>query len=184
MSDLAKSASTAESTRSDGTGSRLPSDYTIGPDDALTVMVWREKDLSMDVTVRPDGYVTLPLVNDIQAAGLKPEQLRVRIDTRLRAFIKDPIVTVMVRQVNSRKVFITGKILKPGAYPLLTPLRAVDLIAIAGGVLASADSRHISILRSEPEGRVALPMDYTRVSRGEVLWQDVILRPGDAIVVP
>jgi polysaccharide biosynthesis/export protein len=140
--------------------------------------------LSMDVVVRPDGQITLPLVNDIQAAGLKPDQLRSRIETRLRAFVKDPIVTVIVRQVNSRRVFITGKILRPGAYPLMTPLRAVDLIALAGGVLASADARHITILRSEPEGRVALPMDYTRVVKGQVLWQDVILRPGDAIVVP
>jgi polysaccharide biosynthesis/export protein len=162
----------------------LPADYVIGADDVLAILVWREKDLSMDVVVRPDGHLTLPLVSDVQAAGLTPEKLRDRLQERLKEFIKDPNVTVMVRQVNSRKVFITGHVVKPGAYPLLTPLRVVDLIALAGGLQATADARHIVVLRTERDGRVALPIDFEKVSRGLLLWQDVALRPGDAIVVP
>lgn len=162
----------------------LPADYAIGPDDTLSILVWREKDLSMDVVVRPDGHVTLPLVSDVEAAGLTPERLRDRLQEKLKTFIKDPNVTVIVRQVNSRKVFITGKVVKPGAYPLLTPLRVVDLIALAGGLVPMADARHIVVLRTQPEGRVALPIDFEKVSKGLLLWQDVALKPGDAIVVP
>jgi polysaccharide export outer membrane protein len=162
----------------------LPADYVIGPDDVLSILVWREKDLSMDVVVRPDGHLTLPLVSDVEAAGLTPEKLRDKLSDRLKEFIRDPNVTVIVRQVNSRKVFITGRVVKPGAYPLLTPLRVVDLIALAGGLQATADARHIVVLRTEREGRIALPIDFEKVSRGLLLWQDVALRPGDAIVVP
>jgi polysaccharide export outer membrane protein len=162
----------------------LPADYVIGPADTLSILVWREKDLSMDVVVRPDGHVTLPLVSDVEAEGLTPELLRDRLQEKLKAFIKDPNVTVIVRQVNSRRVFITGKVVKPGAYPLVTPLRVVDLIALAGGLVPLADARHIVVLRTQPEGRVALPIDFEKVSKGLLLWQDVALKPGDAIVVP
>ncbi len=180
----APAAAPAAATAKSNVPSVLPADYVIGADDLLGILVWREKDLSMDVPVRPDGHITLPLLSDVEAAGLTPEQLRDRLADRFKAFVRDPNVTVIVRQVNSRKVFITGRILKPGAYPLLTPLRVVDLIALAGGLQPTADARHIVVLRTENEVRVALPIDFEKVSKGLLLWQDVALRPGDAVVVP
>lgn len=162
----------------------LPADFAIGAEDVLSVLVWREKDLSLDVTVRPDGYITLPLVNDVLAAGKTPTQLRDHLQQQLRSFIREPNVTVVVREIRSRKVFITGKIVKPGAYPLLSPMRAMDLIAVAGGLAPMADGAHVSVLRSDKGARVSLPIDYTQLLRGLRVWQDVLLRPGDTIVVP
>lgn len=164
--------------------SRLPADFAIGAEDVLSILVWREKDLSLDVTVRPDGYVTLPLVNDVLAAGKTPAQLKDHLQTQLRSFIREPNVTVIVREIKSRKVFITGKIVRPGAYPLLSPMRAMDLIAVAGGLAPMADGTHVSVLRNDKGARVSLPIDYTQLLRGQRVWQDVLLRPGDTIVVP
>lgn len=162
----------------------LPADFTIGAEDMLSVLVWREKDLSLDVAVRPDGYITLPLVNDVLAAGKTPSQLRDHLQQLLRAYIKEPNVTVVVREIKSRKVFITGKVVRPGVYPLLSPLRAMDLIAVAGGLMPMADGAHVSVLRNDKGARISLPIDYTQLLRGQRVWQDVLLRPGDTIVVP
>ena len=162
----------------------LPADFSIGAEDVLSVLVWREKDLSLDVAVRPDGYITLPLVNDVLAAGRTPAQLRDHLQQILRAHIKEPNVTVVVREIKSRKVFITGKIVRPGAYPLLSPMRVMDLIAVAGGLTPAADGAHLSVLRNDKGARISLPIDYTQLVRGQRVWQDVLLRPGDTIVVP
>ncbi len=136
------------------------------------------------MTVRPDGYITLPLLNDVVAAGKTPAELREHLQQLLRVYVKEPIVTVIVREINSRKVSITGKVLKPGAYPILAPMRALDLIAKAGGLLPSADARHLSVLRTDRGARVSLPIDYQDLSRGLRVWQDVLLRPGDTLIVP
>ena len=122
-------------------------EFTIGPEDVLGVLVWREADVSGDVTVRADGMVTLPLVRDVKAAGLTTNQLAEQIQTSLREFITDASVTVVVRQMNSRKVFITGEVGKPGAYPLASTMTVMQLIAIAGGLSEFAESNSISILR-------------------------------------
>jgi polysaccharide export outer membrane protein len=167
-----------------GIEASLPADFSIGAEDMLSVLVWREKDLSLDVAVRPDGYITLPLVNDVLAAGKTPSELRDHLQQMLRAHIKEPNVTVVVREIKSRKVFITGKIVRPGAYPLLSPMRVMDLIAVAGGLMPSADGAHVSVLRNDKGARISLPIDYTQLLRGQRVWQDVLLRPGDTIVVP
>ncbi len=162
----------------------LPADYVVGPEDVIGVLVWREPDLSMDVTVRPDGHITLPLVNDVLVNGRTPGQVRDDLTQLFRAFVKEPSVTIIVREVKSRTVSITGQVVRPGTYPLLAPMRALELIARAGGLKPQADEKHLSVLRTDKGARLALPINYAEVSRGVRVWQDVVLRPGDTLVVP
>src|SRR5713226_1779340 len=112
-----------------------PADYVIGTDDVLNVVFWRDKDMSSEVAVRPDGKISLPLLNDVQAAGLTPAQLRVQLTESAKQYVSDPNVTIVVRQINSRKVFITGQVQKPGPYTLGGATTVLQLIATAGGVL-------------------------------------------------
>jgi polysaccharide export outer membrane protein len=156
----------------------------IGPDDVLTVIVWREKDLSTDVVVRPDGKVSLPLLNDVQAAGHTPEQLRATVTESVRRFVTDPAVTVVVKQINSRKVFITGQIAKPGPYPLTGPTTVLQLVAIAGGVAEYADSENIVVMRTEDGQPQSFRFNYKDVIRRRNLKQNIELKPGDTVVVP
>ncbi len=144
---------------------QVPTDYVIGPDDVLTIFFWREKDLSGDVSVRPDGRISLPLLNDIEAAGLTPEQLRVRLAAAADKYIEEPTVTVVVKQINSRKVFITGQIAKPGAYPIMGPTTVLQLITMAGGVQEYSDDKNIQILRTENGRPVSLRFNYDEVKR-------------------
>jgi polysaccharide biosynthesis/export protein len=162
----------------------VPAGYVIGPEDVLTVVVWREKDLSLDVTVRPDGRVTLPLINDVVAQGLTPEQLRDEIKTQVSKFVEDPSVTVTVKQINSRRVYITGMVGKAGAYPLTASTTVVQLIALAGGLQEFADSKNIIIMRTENGKPTALRFNYKEVLNRKNLRQNVELRPGDTVVVP
>jgi polysaccharide export outer membrane protein len=118
-----------------------PPDYVIGAEDVLSIVVWREKELSAEVTVRPDGKVTLPLLNDVDAAGLTPEQLRQQLTTAATRYVADPIVTVLVRAINSRKVYITGEVRNPGIYPLVAPTTVLQLIARAGGTNENANTK-------------------------------------------
>jgi polysaccharide export outer membrane protein len=161
-----------------------PPGYVIGPDDVLAVIFWRDKEISSEVSVRPDGKISLPLLNDVQAAGLTPEQLRDQLMKAAATFIADPNATVVVRQINSRKVFITGNVNKPGAYSLTTPTNVLQLIATAGGLLEYADASKILIMRTENGRPVALRFNYKDVSKGKNPKQNIELKPGDIIVVP
>jgi len=158
--------------------------FIIGPEDVLGVVVWREADVSGDVTVRPDGMITLPLIGDVKAAGLAPQQLADRVQTALREFITDASVTVVVRQMNSRKVFITGEVAKPGAYPLLSTMTVMQLIAVAGGLNEFAEGKSISVMRTEGGQTKTLPFDYKNVANGKKPGQNIVLKPGDTVVVP
>jgi polysaccharide export outer membrane protein len=166
------------------TGVPLPPDYLIGIDDVLTVFFWREKDLTGDVTVRPDGRITIPLLNDITAVGLTPDQLRTQVTQLADKFVQDPTVTIVVKQINSRKVFITGQIAKPGPYPLQGPLTVMQLIAMAGGVHEFADQDKITILRVEGGKPLSIPFNYEQVKKRKNLQQNILLKPGDTIIVP
>ena len=159
-------------------------EYVIGPDDVLSISFWREKDLSADVTVRPDGKVTVPLLNDVVASGRTPEQLRDAIQQAARAFLEDPTPTVVVKEIKSRRVFITGQVEKPGPYPLNDRLTVLQLIAVAGGLKEFADGKSITVMRSVNGRVVALPFNYRDVIRRKHLDQNVELRPGDTVVVP
>jgi polysaccharide export outer membrane protein len=161
-----------------------PPGYVIGPDDQLTVIYWREKDLSAEVVVRPDGQISLPLLNDIMAAGLTPEQLRVTITKGATKFIEDPTVSVVVKAINSRKVYITGQIGKPGPYPLGGPTSVLQLIATAGGIAEYADKKKIVIVRRENGKETTLRFNYDDVTKGKNLGQNIELKPGDSIIVP
>jgi polysaccharide export outer membrane protein len=161
-------------------------DYLIGPDDVLTIAVWGEKELSGDFTVRPDGRISLLLVNDIAAAGLTTEQLREILNKGYSPFIEAPNVSVTVKAINSRRVFINGYVPRPGMYPLGSHLTVVQLIAIAGGLLDYADQKNIIVLRAEPDEQgqpVSVRVNYEDISKGRNLQQNVALKPGDTVIV-
>jgi polysaccharide export outer membrane protein len=166
------------------TGVATPADFVIGQNDVLTVVFWRDKDMSSDVAVRPDGKISLPLLNDVQAAGLTPEQLRQQITTLAARLVEDPTVTVVVKEINSRKVFITGQVAKPGPYPLSGPTTVLQLIAMAGGVLEYADSKNITVMRTENGKPVSFGFNYKDVTKRKNLKQNIELKPGDTIIVP
>jgi len=160
-----------------------PSDYRIGPDDVIAVVFWREPDISGEVTVRPDGKITLPLVGEIQAAGLDPKTLEKEILSRANSYLTEPNVAVVIRTINSRKVFVTGSVGSPGAYPITGPLTVLQAIALAGGLTEFADQKNITVLRTEGAKTVTFKFNYKDVSRGKKLEQNILLRPGDTVVV-
>jgi len=162
----------------------VPSEYMIGSDDVLKVDFWRDKDLTSDVTVRPDGKISLPLMNDIQAAGLTPAQLRDRIADAAKTYVEDPVVTVEVKAINSRKVFITGEVKKPGPYSLTSALSVLQLISIAGGLGDYAKSEKITIVRSEGGKLTSFKFNYKEVLNQRKLEQNIELKPGDSVLVP
>ena len=162
----------------------LPTDYTIGAEDVLNIVFWREPDMSAEVVVRPDGKISLPLLNDVVALGLTPAQLRATLTEQAKKLIADPNVAVVVKQINSRKVFITGNVERPGPYPLGGPTTVLQLIALAGGLREYADSKHIVIMRVEKGVSVSLPFNYNDISKRKNLQQNVELKPGDTVIVP
>ena len=165
-------------------GVATPPDYVIGPDDVLTVVFWREKDLSGDVAVRPDGMITLPLLNDVKATGLTPEQLRDELTKAAEKFVEVPSVTVVVKEINSRNVFVTGMVGKSGPFPLTGPTTVMQMLAMAGGVHEFADTKNITILRTENGRQIALRFNYNDVKKRKNLKQNIELKPGDTIIVP
>jgi polysaccharide export outer membrane protein len=160
----------------------IPEGFVIGPDDVLSIIFWRDKEMSTQVTVRPDGMISLPLLNEIQAAGLTPADLRARVAADSKQFFANPNVTVVVNQINSRKVFITGQIVKPGPYALTAPTTVLQLISMAGGLKDFADSKKILIVRHENGRTASYPFNYKQIGRN--LRQNIELKPGDTVVVP
>jgi len=166
-------------------GVAVAPDYVIGADDVLSIMFWRDKDLSApEVVVRPDGMVTLPLLNDVQAAGRTPEQLGHAIREAARKYVEDPNPTVIVKEIKSRRVFITGRIEKPGPYPLNDKTTILQLIAMAGGLREYVDGKDISLMRSEQGKQSVYAFNYQDVVKKKYLHQNIELKPGDVVVVP
>ena len=163
----------------------VPPEYVIGPQDVLGINFWRDADMTGDVTVRPDGRITLPLIGDLPAAGMTPEALKTAIHTAASKLIEDPTITVIVRQINSRKVFITGQVATPGAHVLTGPLTVMQLISLAGGLTEFAKKKDITVMRTDANGKqVVLRFNYNDVAKGKGLTQNVVLKPGDTVVVP
>lgn len=162
----------------------LPPDYVIGADDVLSVVYWREKDMSAEVTVRPDGKVALPLLNDIPAAGLTPEAFRDRVIAAAQRFVENPNPTVMVKEVNSRRVFITGQVEKPGPYQLNHQATVLQLIAMAGGLKEFARGKNISVIRMERGEQLVFSFNYQEALSRQNLKQNIELKPGDTVLVP
>jgi polysaccharide export outer membrane protein len=161
-----------------------PAGYVIGPDDVLAIVFWSEKDMTTEVSVRPDGRITLPLLQELQASGLTPEQLRQTITAAAAKYFTEPTVTVVVKQINSRRVFITGQVAKPGVYPLTSPTSVMQLLTIAGGVLEYADEKNITVLRTENGKPLSFRFNYDEVKKRRNLRQNIELKPGDTVVVP
>ncbi|HJZ74737.1 MAG TPA: polysaccharide biosynthesis/export family protein [Vicinamibacterales bacterium] len=167
------------------TRSATPAGYLIGVDDVLSIVFWRDKDLSApDITVRPDGKVTLPLLNDVQAAGLTPEQLRDSVLAAARKYVEDPQPTVIVKEIKSRKVFITGQVEKPGPYPLNGSVTVLQLIATAGGLRDFADGKNITVMRMRQGKQAVFEFNYQDLVKRKNLFQNIELEPGDTVVVP
>jgi len=159
--------------------------YVIGADDVLSILFWRDKDLSTpEATVRPDGKVTLPLLNDVQASGRTPEQLGDAIREAARKFVEDPNPTVIVKEIKSRRVFITGRIEKPGPYPLNGKTTILQLIAMAGGLREFVDGKNISLMRSDKDRQTVYAFNYQDVVKKGYVHQNIELKPGDVVVVP
>ncbi len=163
----------------------VPAEYVIGPQDVLGINFWRDADMTGDVTVRPDGRITLPLIGDLIAAGMTPEALKTAIHTAALKLIEDPTITVIVRQINSRRVFITGQVTTPGAHVLTGPLTVMQLISLAGGLTEFAKKKDITVMRTEADGKqVVMRFNYADVAKGKGVSQNVVLKPGDTVVVP
>jgi polysaccharide biosynthesis/export protein len=163
--------------------STTPSDYVIGADDVLKISVWKEPDLSETLPVRPDGKISMPLLNDIPAAGLSPLQLKDSITEKLKKYIADPRVTVVVSAMNSRRVFVTGEVLHSGPLVLLPHMTMLQALSQAG-FSQFANLKAIYLLRTENGRQVKLPFNYKEVVKGNHQEQNIQLKPGDTVVVP
>ena len=162
----------------------VPPGYVIGPDDLLSIVYWKDKDMSADVRVRPDGRIALPLINEVEAAGLTPEALQKKITEESKKYMEDANITIVVREINSRKLFITGEVNKPGVYPLTSPTTVMQLISLAGGLREYANTKNITIMRNEGGKQISLKFNYKEVANGKNLRQNIELKPGDTVVVP
>jgi polysaccharide export outer membrane protein len=160
------------------------STYKIGPQDVLRIDVWKEPDISRVVPVRPDGKITLPLINDVQAAGLTPVQLATSIAAGLKKFITSPQVTVGVTEINSKRIFVTGEVAHPGAFSLLPNMTVLQALSYAGGFTQFAREKKIYILRMEDGRQVKYPFNYKEAVSGKHSEQNIVLQGGDQIVVP
>ncbi|HEX7043433.1 MAG TPA: polysaccharide biosynthesis/export family protein [Burkholderiales bacterium] len=158
--------------------------YEIGPEDLLEISVWREQDLQREVLVRPDGWLTFPLVGNIRAAGKTTQELQAEITARLRKYIPDPVVTVTVKKVQGLKIFVIGRVGKPGEYVVGRYVDVLQALTLAGGLTPFANADEIKILRKEGGRERIIPFDYTEVSRGRNLEQNIRLQAGDVIMVP
>ena len=161
----------------------VPVDYVIGPDDTLHISVWKEPDMSATLPVRPDGKISLPLLDDVQAAGLTPLQLKESIKEKLKKYIADPRVTVVVTAMNSRRIFVTGEVLHPGAAVLLPNMTMLQALASAG-FTQFANVKGIYLLRVENGQQTKIPFNYKEVVKGRNPEQNIILKAGDTVVVP
>ena len=158
-------------------------DYVIGADDTLRISVWKEPDLSETLPVRPDGKISMPLLNDIPAAGLTPVQLKDSITEKLKKFIADPRVTVVVTAMNSRRIFVTGEVVHSGPMPLLPHMTMLQALSQAG-FTQFANPKGIYLLRTENGKQEKLPFNYKDVIKGNHPEQNIVLKPGDTVVVP
>ena len=161
----------------------VPKDYVIGSEDTVMVSVWNEEKLTATLPVRPDGKISLPLLNDVQAAGYTPMQLADSISEKLKKFVADPRVTVVVTQMNSQKVFMLGEVMHTGALPLLPNMTVLQALATSG-FTQFANTKKIYILRIEDGKQQKLPFNYKAVVKGEQMGQNILLKPGDTVVVP
>jgi polysaccharide biosynthesis/export protein len=158
--------------------------YTIGAEDVITIAVWKEPDFSATVPVRPDGNISLPLIGDVQAAGKTPESLASDLTVLLKKYVAEPRVTVMVSVVNSRRAFLLGEVNRPGPIVISPGMTVLQAIGAAGGPTAYANAKKIYVLRKDGANQSKLPFNYKEAIKGNMPEQNIVLKPGDTIVVP
>lgn len=161
-----------------------PTVYRIGVEDDLQISVWKEPDLSTTVVVRPDGKITMPLLNDISVVGLQTSELQALLTEKLKPYVNEPQVTVIVRGIKSRKVFVFGQVARIGAYPLVGSKTVLELLAEAGGLGPFAKKGSIYILREIDHKKVQIPFNYNDALKGKNPKESMELHPGDVVVVP
>lgn len=161
----------------------VPKNYVIGVEDVLTVVFWRDKDMSAEVVVRPDGKISLPMLNDVTAAGMTPEDLAHSVEQAATKFVRDAGATVIVKEIHSRKVYVIGEVAKPGTFQLGSDMNVLQLIAEAGGFLDDAKKDDVTIVRNEFAGERRYRFNYNEVIRGIDTKQNLRLLPGDTIIV-
>ncbi len=166
------------------TSAPADTEYRIGPQDIIRIDVWKEPDISRTIPVRPDGKVSLPLLNDVQAAGLTAMQLAGSLRESLSKYLTSPQVTVTVTEINSRRVYITGEVTHPGAFPLLPNMTVLQALSSAGGFTQFAKAKNIYVLRTENGKQVKHPFNYKEVVKGNLAEQNILLQASDVIVVP
>jgi polysaccharide biosynthesis/export protein len=176
-----KTGASTEETKKEVVGD--PS-YVIGPTDVLGIHVWKEPDFSRDVLVRPDGQITLPLIGDIQASGKTTLQLKILVAKRLKDFIDNPEVTVILLESHSKKFFIIGKVNEPGTYQLSPNMTVLQALSLAGGLAEWADKDSIRVIRRSGGKEEIIKFNYKKVISGKNLEQNILLKPYDTIVVP
>jgi len=169
-----------------------PSDFFLGPEDVLKVTVWKSPDLSGEVTIRPDGTITMPLIGDVPAAGLTANVLAKHIGEQLTEYMSSPIVTVQVKEVNSYFIYVLGEVVKPGKYPLKSCANVMQGISLAGGFAPFANKNKIKVLRNvstgseghEEKHQIQIPVRYDDILKGTAVPGNFVLLSGDVIVVP
>ena len=158
-------------------------EYVIGAEDVLHIAVWKEPDLTATLPVRPDGKISLPLLDDVQAAGLTPKQLADSVQEKLKKFVADPRVTVVVTAINSKRIYLVGEVSHTGAMPMLPNMTVLQAISSAG-LTQFANTKKIYVLRTVNGKQEKLPVDYHKLVKGLQIERNYALQPGDTIVVP
>jgi len=196
---LSQTSNSQQSTQATQTASTRPSpdrpegvnppskagrDYVIGADDVLDVSVWKEQELTRSLQVRPDGKISMPLLGDVQAAGLTPGQLAQNVTDKLKKYLTAPQVTVILTQINSQRVYVTGEVTRPGAYPVLPGMTILQAISSAGGLTPFANSKKIFLMRDENHIQTKYPFSYKEVLDGRKADENLPVKAGDTIVVP
>lgn len=159
-------------------------DYAIGPEDVLEISVWKEKDLQREVLVRPDGWFTFPLVGNIEAKGKTAQQIQEELTQWLKEYIPNPVVSVSVKKIAGYKIFVIGRVNKPGNYVVGSYIDVLQALTLAGGLTPFAEESKIRIIRNENGNKTTLPFDYSAVKKGKRMEQNITLMSGDVIIVP
>jgi polysaccharide biosynthesis/export protein len=175
--------SAVDKTENTSASSQAGPEYVIGPEDVLHISVWKEADLTVTLPVRPDGKISLPLLSDVQAAGLTPVQLAESVTEKLKKYIADPRVTVVVTQINSKRIYMVGEVAHTGPIPMLPNMTVLQAVSSAG-LTQFANTKGIYVLRMENGKQQKMPVNYRKLVKGEQMDQNYVLQPGDTIVVP
>jgi polysaccharide export outer membrane protein len=158
--------------------------YVIQPNDMLEIFVWKEPDLTRKVLVRPDGRISFPLVQDLQAAGISPGELKTQVEKRLSQFLNAPEVTIIVDAIQSYRVYVLGKVQKPGSISIEKPVTVLQALALAGGFQDFAKDSEMTLIRTQGSDHIVFPFNYRDVIQGKKAEQNILLRSGDVVVVP